>query len=128
MAVRVKGVRELERAFARADKHMRSDMRDTLEEAAQPVRRDAQTLAAGVTRGAGDPWSRMRVGSYRSIAYVAPVERGNRLGSTTARRAFADRLLGRAMIPALERNTAQVARRVEGLIDEMANVWERRGL
>jgi hypothetical protein len=123
-AVRVTGLRELERAFGRADKEVRRDMKDALEEAAQPVRRDAQALAVGVTLRANDPWNRMRVGSYRSVAYVAPVERGTG-NSTPATRAFADRLLGRAMIPALERNVHQVERRVEHLLDEVANVWER---
>lgn len=124
-AVKVSGLRELERAFGRADKEVRRDMKDALEEAAQPVRRDAQALAEGVTHRANDPWNSMRVGSYRSIAYVAPVERGNRGGSTSATRSFAERLLGRAMIPALERNVHQVERRVEHLLDEVANVWER---
>ena len=125
MAVKVEGIRELTAAFAKADRTLRNDMRDALEEAAQPVRRDAQALAAnGVARGAGDPWSRMRVGSYRNIAYVAPVERG---GLGKRRPAFADRLLGRAMIPALDRNITEVARRVDRLIEEVVRVWGGRG-
>ena len=64
-AVRVRGLRELERAFDRADRTVRNDMRDALAEAAAPVRRDAQSLAASQIRNvdAGDPWASMRIGS-----------------------------------------------------------------
>jgi hypothetical protein len=33
--------------------------------------------------------------------------------------------MDRAMQPALEQNKAEVERRLDGLIDEVANVWER---
>lgn len=115
-------------AFAVADRHVRDDLRDALEEAAAPVRADAQALAAGRIRNVheGDPWSRMRTGVYRAVAYVAPVERGAKgRGNQRRRREFADLLLGRAMEPALERNRDKVAARVDDLLDEVANVWER---
>jgi len=128
-AVRVLGLRELERAFDRADRTVRNDMRDALAEAAAPVRRDAQSLAASQIRNvdSGDPWASMRIGVSRTIAYIAPVERGikGRAGQRRRRPNLADLLMGRAMEPALDRNQENVARRVDQLIDEVADVWER---
>ena len=128
-AVRVLGLAELERAFGRADRAVRADMRDALAEAAAPVRSDAQRLAGqNISRlGAGRPWSRMRIGVSRTVAYVAPVERGikGRGGQRLRRPKFGTRLMNEAMQPALDMNAAQVERRVEKLIDEVANVWER---
>ena len=127
--VRVLGLRELERAFDRADRTVRNDMRDALAEAAAPVRRDAQSLAASQIRNvdSGDPWASMRIGVSRTIAYIAPVERGikGRAGQRLRRPNLADLLMGRAMEPALDRNQENVARRVDDLIDEVADVWER---
>jgi hypothetical protein len=127
--VRVLGLRDLERAFARADREVRNDMRDALAEAAAPVRSDAQSLAASQVRNLrpGDPWAAMRVGVSRTVAYVAPVERGikGRGGQRRRRPNLANLLMGRAMEPALEQNREKVARRVEHLIDEVATVWER---
>lgn len=127
-AVRVLGLRDLERAFTKADRYLAGDLRDVLEEAASPVRRDAQTLAGATIRNlhAGDEWSRMRTGVSRSIAYVAPVPRGVKgRDNRRRRRNLADLLMGRAMQPALERNRLAVERRFELLLDEVVDVWER---
>lgn len=125
MPVKVDGLRELERAFARADKHVQQDMRDALAEAAAPVRNAAQALAANQLRP-GDPWAGMRVGVSRSVAWVAPVERGTRTRSPRSRPRFGTFLMDRAMLPALEQNVHQVEQRVGKLLDEVADVWERR--
>ena len=129
-AVRALGLRELERAFARADREVRNDMRDALAEAAAPVRSDAQSLAgAGVIRNlrSGDDWTRMRVGVGRSIAYMVPVERGVKgRGNRRFRRpAFGQMLVGRAMEPALERNVRKVELRFLELLDDVCRVWDR---
>lgn len=127
--IRVTGLRELDRAFGKANRELSNDLKDALAEAAAPVRSDAQILAAANIRnvGQGDPWSRMRIGVRSWVAYVAPLERGVK-GRGNARRRrprFGDLLLGRAMEPALERNVGNVERRFEGLIDEVCDVWER---
>lgn len=129
-AVRVEGLRELERAFGAADRELRNDFRDALEESAAPVRSDAQTLAgSGVIRNlhAGDQWTGMRTGVGRTIAYVVPRERGAKGRGNQRRRRpnLGDLLLGRAMEPALERNLDKVERRFEELLDEVCRVWER---
>lgn len=128
-AVRVEGLRELERAFAAADRELHRDFRDALEEAAAPVRSEAQALAgSGVIRNlhAGDDWTRMRTGVGRTIAYVVPVERGvnSRGNARRRRRRFGDLLLGRAMQPALDRNAAKVEQRFGELIDDVCRVWD----
>jgi len=120
---------ELIVAFGLADKELRNDLRDALAESAAPVRSDAQSLAgSGAIRNlhGGDPWTGMRIGVLSAVAYVAPVERGAK-GRGNARRrrpTFADLLLGRAMEPALERNTANVERRFEEMLDDVFRVWQ----
>ncbi len=123
-AVHVKGLNGLLRACGQADKTLRSDMKEALQEAAAPVRSAAQAKAVAI--GAGRDWSAMRIGAYTSVVYVAPVERGSRRG-TRKRPKFATRLLEKAMQPALIQNRAIVERRMEGLVNEVANVWERTG-
>jgi len=124
-AVRVLGLRDLQRAFGAADKAVQRDMKDALLEAAAPVRSDAQRLASGFA-GAGRPWSGMRIGATgRAIVYVAPVERGLGTNRNRHRPRFGTKLMDEAMQPALDRNQEQVARRVEKLLDEVADVWER---
>ena len=124
-AVRVLGLRDLHRAFGAADKAVQRDMKDALLEAAAPVRSDAQRLASGFA-GAGRPWSGMRIGATGSaIVYVAPVERGVGRGGPRSRPKFGTKLMDQAMQPALDHNAGAVERRVEKLLDEVANVWER---
>ncbi len=124
-AIHVQGLNGLLSAFAAADRALREDLKDALQEAAAPVRNAAQAKAVGL--GAGKDWSRMRIGAYTSIVYVAPVERGvqGRGNQRKRRPKFGTRLLDRAMEPALMENSAIVERRLDGLVDDVATVWER---
>lgn len=128
-AVSVTGLRELERAFRNADRALAGDLKDALQEAAAPVRSDAQALASSSISNLkpGDPWAGMRIGTGRSIVYVAPVERGakSRGDERKRRPKFGTKLLTEAMEPALERNRARVETRLDKMLDEVANVWER---
>ena len=128
-AVHVEGLQGLLRAFGAADKRLRDDMRDALQEAAAPVRSEAQRLAGQITHVGGEsrPWARMRIGMYSSLVYVAPVERGvkGRGNERFRRPRFGTKLLSEAMEPALEGRQQQVADRLDKLIDEVADVWER---
>lgn len=128
--VQIVGLRDLDRAFRVADRALQTDFRDALEEAAAPVRSEAQTLAATRIRNVhvGDPWSRMRIGRMQgTTVYVAPVERGakGRGSQRRRRRQFADLLMERAMQPALDHNREQVERRVERLVAEVVELWGR---
>lgn len=128
-AVAVTGLRELERAFRRTDRALAGDLKDALEEAAAPVRSDAQALAASEISHVrpGDPWAGMRIGTGRSIVYVAPIERGakSRGDERKRRPKFGTKLMTDAMEPALERNRGKVETRLDKMLDELANVWER---
>lgn len=131
-AVHVVGLNGMLRAFAEADKTLRDDLKDALQEAAQPVRGAAQQLAGTRIRhmGVGRPWARMRVGQSGSIVYVAPVERGvkGRGGQRLRRPNLADLMMDRAMEPALEGHQEQVIQRLDKLIDEVIDVWTRQPL
>lgn len=128
-AVSVTGLRELERAFRRADRARAEDLKHALEEAAAPVRRDAQALASSEISHVrpGDPWAGMRIGTGRSIVYVAPIERGvkSRGDERKRRPKFGTKLMEEAMEPALEPNRSVVEARLDKMLDELASVWER---
>lgn len=128
-AIRVEGIRELQRAFGAADKALRADLKDALEEAAAPVRSDAQILAGTITHMTTEPWTRMRIGTVaQSVVYVAPVERGRKTrGDDKRRRPRFKDVLGPRMDLALERNRSKVERRLEQMLNEVARVWERVG-
>lgn len=127
--IRVEGLRSLERAFRAADKELAGDLRDALQEAAAPVRRDAQALAASEIENIndGDPWASMRTGVGRSIVYVAPVERGVKTRGRESRHRpnLGNLLMDRALEPALEENRGEVEHRLGQMLDEVCDVWER---
>lgn len=131
-AIQVEGLSDLQRAFTAADRTLREDLRDALQEAAAPVRSDAQVLASTQIRRmpAGSPWTRMRIGMLgSSVVYVAPVERGakSRSNQRFRRPKFKPLMLGRAMEPALARNRQKVEKRLHELLGEVKRVWERHG-
>lgn len=123
-AVRVRGLRELNRAFARADRKLRLEKNDALRRAAEPVRDEAEQLAATEISRIGIPWSRMRVGVTTKVVYVAPRERGQKRGSRK-RPNLAGLLMGRAMQPALDRNREHVIDRIDDLLADVGREWER---
>ena len=130
-AIRVDGLDDLVRAFTAADRALREDLRDALQEGASPVRRDAQVFAPAQIRnlGAGEPWARFRIGmSGTSIVYVAPVERGIKArGNQRYRRHQFKQRLMRPMEQALQVNRGHVIRRLDGLLADVKRVWERHG-
>lgn len=125
LAVRVEGLRELERAFKLTGLGMEKGVREALESASEPVRLDAQGLAVARIRNIGVPWSRMRVGVTRRTAYVAPQERGRRTRPGGGRPNLATLLRARAMEPALAQNIANVEREVGEALDDLFRLWER---
>lgn len=123
-AVVVRGQRELIGLFARADKESRLELRKTLREVAEPIRSDAERLAAAGIPRIGPRWSRMRVGVTARLVYVAPRQRGARGRDNPRRRpAFATLMEQRAMAPALARNEAQIEARVEEAFEKIAHRW-----
>jgi hypothetical protein len=124
-AIRVKGLRELNRAFARADRDIRLGFRGALKDAAEPVRADAESLSRERIANIGDRWSRMRVGITTRVVYVAPREKGvtTRGGAAARRPNLAGLLMDRAMQPALDQNREQVVRSVERLLGDLGRDW-----
>ncbi len=126
-AVRVKGLRELQRAFRDADKQLNKDLRAALRDVAEPVRAEAEERAVADIRNIGDDWSRMRVGVTQKLVYVAPKERGRRTRGNPliARPNLAPLLMERAMAPALESQENEIARGLGEMLDDLADKWER---
>jgi hypothetical protein len=124
-AVRVEGLRELNRAFKLYGKGLEGGIREALEAAAEPVKTDAQTLAVSSIPRIGLPWSRMRVGVTKHTAYIAPQQRGTTVRTRRGRPNLKGLLLGRAMEPALDRNISNVERELGDALDDLARMWAR---
>jgi hypothetical protein len=120
----VHGANELSRDFARCSAAFDPAIKKEIREAAQPVARDAEQLAAQRIRNLGDRWGRMRVGVTRSLVYVAPTTRATRVAGR-GRPNLAGLLADRAMIPAVQANEAQVVERIGNVVDR---TMRRHGL
>lgn len=116
--VRVEGLRELNQAFARISKDLAREMRGELRNVAEPVRAEAQQLAAARIRNIGQRWARMRVGVTQKLVYVAPRQRGVRSGARR-RPNLAPLLMDRAMQPALDRHAGEVVKRLDQLLGRL---------
>lgn len=125
--IKVEGLRELNRAFARADKKLKKELTGALRDAAQPVRLAAERLAVTEIRNVneGDPWATMRVGVTPQVVYVAPKHKGARGRGGKRRPNLAGLLMERAMAPALAQNREEVVHRVDGLLGSVGRDWER---
>ncbi len=127
LAIHVKGLRELERAFKLADKAEAKMLRTTLKEAADPVRRLAEGKAVSRIRNLDGKWSQFRIGSRRSAVYLAPKQKGRASRDNRALRRpnLKDLLLDRAMIPALDERREEVVHNLEHMLDTVGSRWER---
>lgn len=124
--IAIKGQQQLIRAFRVADKATARALRDEFRQVAEPIRADAEGLAAETIPRIGPRWSRMRVGVTTRVVYVAPRERAVRnYDDPRARPKFADLMMGRAMEPALDRNRDRVEQAAERALDHIADIWER---
>lgn len=133
-AIEIKGMRELSRAFTLVGPAARRELRATFKEAAEPVKRDAESLALANISHVGDKWSKMRVGVTQRVVYVAPKQRGRRArgGTISDRRRHADvffaaKLMGQAMEPALTRNATEIEHRAEVALDHIADKFNHGG-
>lgn len=128
-AVRIEGLRELERAFKAYDRGMEKGLREAMEAGAEVVRPDAVTLARSTLKTPKNvDWSLMRVGVSRRTAYVAPLQRGNRRQRPSSRARgpkFKALMLERALEPALEQNVSRVEREFEDALADLARLWSR---
>lgn len=125
----VEGLSGLQRAFRRAGRDISKDLRSTLQEAAEPVRVDAEALARSSITRIGVPWSEMRVGVTSRSVYLAPKRRSraSRRNAALRRPNLASLLLNRSMIPAVRKNERQITDRVESLLHDFAVKWGQDG-
>lgn len=126
-AIHVEGLRDLQRAFRRADPLLRKELRVGLRKAAEPVRSSAEQLALSQIPRMTVPWSRMRVGVTQREVYVAPRQRGLKTRGPDPRRRpnLFDLLMGRSLEPALAQNIGGVERELEHVLDVVGHEWER---
>ena len=108
-------------------RRLSKELRKGLQEAAEPIRVDAEQLAESRIPRIGFEWSRMRVGVTRTSVYVAPQQRGvkSKVNERLRRRNLADLLIGRAMIPALDANIADVSEAIDDVLATVGRAWER---
>jgi hypothetical protein len=112
--VRVKGLRELDRALRKMDKELSREMRSTLKEAAEIVAVDARARFSDISPASA---SSMRA---RAKAKGATVEQSK--GRTTGKRPDYGALqMRRALLPALEAKQEQVVEKVDDLIGRLGS-------
>lgn len=121
--VRIRGLRELNRAFKVADKSLHTRWRLEQRSIGEPVAATAQQLAIGrIPSLAQSPsWGLMKVGVTQRVVYVAP--KGKRKGGSP-RPNFGQLLMERAMAPALQMHEADTLLRFERLLDQMERDWQ----
>lgn len=127
MPVVLRGMRELQAAFARADRDTKTFTRKALADVAEPIRGEAEGLATSRIPRIGPRWGRMRVGVTRTVVYVAPREKGARKSVSRRRPRFGTLLMERAMEPALEKHEADVEHRLDQALELMADRFNRGG-
>ena len=131
--VRIKGLKQLGRAFQRMDKALARELSKELAKAAEPVAERATQYT--VSGGGGFPamrgvaarpghWENMRVGSSRTLgrAWVAPAWRSNK--GTLQGQILAVQLRFR-MEGALEDESDSVEDFVDRWLGELGRDWER---
>ncbi len=121
-AIRVRGLAELNRALKFADKETRLGIRKVERQVAEPVRVEAQELAARHISHIGTEWSRMRIGVTQKLVYVAPKQRRKK---GTPRPNLAKLLMDKAMQPALDKHASEIEKNFEEALDQMANNFNR---
>lgn len=118
--VRVHGLRELNRAFARYGAEEKKALQASLKAAGEPVRTRAEDLAAANITNIGPDWSQMRVGATTKVVYVAPKRRRN---PNLRRPNLAPLLMDSALSPALEETEPEVVALVGGVLDMLGERW-----
>jgi hypothetical protein len=116
--IAVNGLAELVRAFDVLEGKTKSEVREALVLAGEPVRSAAEHYSVQEIRNIGDDWSRMRLGITPRMVYVAPAMRSRRRSSK--RKNLALLLLDRAMWPAAARHEHEVLAGLERAIDHLS--------
>ena len=120
--VRVDGLRELNRAFAKFGAEEKKALTGALADAAEPVRARAETLADQNIRNIGPDWDQMRTGATTKLVYVAPARRRGR-NPNLARPNLAPLLMDKALSPALEEAMPEVVDLLDGVLGQLGDEW-----
>ncbi len=118
----IRGLDTLNRAFTFAGSRMRKELPLFLRSAARPVERGAETNATAI--GSGAEWSQMRLVAKRNLVYIAPQQRSTRIVARK-RPKFGQRLLRRAMQPALESQRVAVGEKIDELVERIVRKFNR---
>lgn len=114
--VRLKGLRDLQRALSKVNKGAAAAVRDELKKAAEPVRAGAQEKALMEISNIGPSWAAMKAGSRPGVVYIAPSAR-RRGGSPRPNLGIL--LLEKAMFPALDEHKDEVESEMEDALDRL---------
>lgn len=127
MPIYVRGYRELDLAYAKLERQTRTGFRLAMRDVAEPVRRDAESLAQGRISHIGGKWWKMRTGVTRRVVYVAPRQRGVKGTGPDPRRRpeFAEYMLEKAMEPALNKNEFKITEAVDTVLEHVAMDFNR---
>lgn len=120
----VRNIDEVNRALLLAGADFHKEKSRRLKSFGRPVANDAQRLAQERITNIGRHWDDMRVGVTPDMVYVAPVQRGTKVAARQ-RKSFAGRLMGLAMIPALELNRESIANKIDALCERMVRRFNR---
>lgn len=121
----VSNLDEVVRAFEEAGQQFSLERQRQMEViAGQPVAKGARTLAPIRIPTVTQPWSQFRTGVSGDVVWVGAVERGTRIRSRK-RPKFAELLITRAMIPALDMNRERIVRAFDDLLERMEAKFNR---
>lgn len=116
-AIRIKGDKELERAFLELRREVLSELRPALRKIGEGVRTLAEQKATANISHIGPTWGRMRIGVTTRLYYVAPRARPH---GGSPRPNLAGLLMTRAMVPAADEKQDEMVTAVEALVDASA--------
>jgi hypothetical protein len=117
-SLRVKGDKELERAFLELRREVLTELRPAMRKIGEGVRTLAEQKAGADIANIGSQWGRMRIGVTTRMFYVAPRSR-NHGGSK--RPNLAGLLMQKAMVPAADEKRTEMVAAVDALVKVSAH-------
>ncbi len=116
-AVRVRGLREFQRAVSKADRETNKRFRARFKRVGEIVQRPAAGLFA--------KYDAKSAAGFRPVVRARGVAVEQRYGKTTGQRPdFGHLQMAQALIPALEANEGAILREFELALDELADIVE----
>ena len=112
--IRVKGLRELDRAFRKMDKELSKDLRSSLKEAAEVVAVEARSRFQGIQPATS--------ATMKAVVRARGASVEQTKGRTTGLRPDYGALqMRRALSPALDAKSAEVAKKVDDMLGRLAS-------